>query len=390
MNLFKFKKTKNPSNTIAAAVPAISVPNNYSFFDNLRAQKEMLLYDELREKIPIIDAAIYKIVRLIGDFSIIHEDDSVSAQLEKFLKTVKVGGLGQGIEAFLSTYIDQLLVYGTAVGEMVIDWNNYQFAALYNASLENVQLCPSENPLEINIYQNTFNGNVNKIQNPELILISTINVKPGNIYGESILKGLPFISDILYQIYHTIGNNWKRVGDVRYAVTYKPDPNSDESSMAKERALAIADEWGKAMRSSSASDFVAVGDVQIKVIGADNQILDSQIPVRQLLEQIVAKLGIPPFLLGLSWSTTEKMSSQQADILTSELEYYRRRLEPIIMKICNLFLRMNGYSDNYQIIWGDINLQDAVELARARLQNAAAEKMELELKQLQKDNTQSI
>ena len=57
----------------------------------------------------------------------------------------------------------------------------------------------------------------------------------------------------------------------------------------------------------------------IKVIGADNQVLDSQVPVRQMLEQIVAKLGVPPFLLGLSWSTTERMSAQQADLLTSEL-----------------------------------------------------------------------
>lgn len=58
--------------------------------------------------------------------------------------------------------------------------------------------------------------------------------------------------------------------------------------------------------------------------------MDSDIPVRQLLEQIVAKLGLPPFLLGLSWSSTERMSSQQADILTSELEAYRRLLNPML------------------------------------------------------------
>ena len=49
------------------------------------------------------------------------------------------------------------------------------------------------------------------------------------------------------------------------------------------------------MKSGSVKDFVAVGDVDIKVIGADNQIPDSEIPVREMLEQIVAKLGIPPF-----------------------------------------------------------------------------------------------
>ena len=44
-------------------------------------------------------------------------------------------------------------------------------------------------------------------------------------------------------------------------------------------------------------DFVAVGDVEIKAIGADEQILDSEVPVRQILEQVVAKTGIPPFMV---------------------------------------------------------------------------------------------
>ena len=85
----------------------------------------------------------------------------------------------------------------------------------------------------------------------------------------------------------------------------------------------MAREWtaGDAGRSAPVSvrDFVAVGDVEIKVIGADGQILDSEVPVRQILEQLVAKTGLPPFLLGLSWSSTERMSKQQADLLTSEL-----------------------------------------------------------------------
>lgn len=81
----------------------------------------------------------------------------------------------------------------------------------------------------------------------------------------------------------------------------------------------IAAQWRNALSQSDGKvrDFVCVGDVDIKVIGADNQILDIQVPARQMAEQIVAKLGIPPFLLGLQWSTTERMSAQQADILTS-------------------------------------------------------------------------
>ena len=127
-------------------------------------------------------------------------------------------------------------------------------------------------------------------------------------------------------------------------------------------------------------DFVAVGDVSIKAIGADSQILDSEIPVRQMLEQIVAKTGIPPFMLGLSWSSTERMSSQQADLLTSELEAYRRVLTPVILKICKMFLLLNSIDDNPEIIWDDITLQDECELSKARLYDAHREKIQQELK----------
>ncbi|MCQ4772004.1 serine/threonine protein phosphatase, partial [Intestinimonas massiliensis] len=95
-----------------------------------------------------------------------------------------------------------------------------------------------------------------------------------------------------------------------------------ERTYAQERCRQIPQEWSAAMqagKNGGVRDFVAVGDVDIKVIGADNQVLDSEVPVRQILEQLIAKTGIPPFLLGLSWSSTERMSTQQADMMTSEI-----------------------------------------------------------------------
>ena len=109
------------------------------------------------------------------------------------------------------------------------------------------------------------------------------------------------------------------------------------------------------------------------MIGADNQILDSEVPVRQMLEQIVAKLSVPPFLLGLSWSTTERMSAQQADILTSELEYYRRILNAPIGRIVSVWQQIHGEDCPFEIIWDNINLQDELDLAKAGLYNAQAQ-----------------
>jgi hypothetical protein len=72
------------------------------------------------------------------------------------------------------------------------------------------------------------------------------------------------------------------------------------------------------------------------------------------------------------------MSSQQADILTSELEYYRRLLTPVIKKIAFAFLRLQGSDSDVEIVWDNINLQDETSLADARLKNAQAKKIEIE------------
>ena len=182
------------------------------------------------------------------------------------------------------------------------------------------------------------------------------------------------------KIYHTIGTNWERAGNIRYSVICKGGENMDPA-VAQERGKQVAAEWARAMeegKNGTVRDFVAVGDVQIRVIGGETPILDSQVPVRQMLEQLVAKTGLPPFLLGLNWSTTERMSTQQADLLTSELWALRRTVEPAIRKICRTFLAMEGLDNRVEILWDDISLQDITEQAKASMYLAQAEKAKAE------------
>ncbi len=211
---------------------------------------------------------------------------------------------------------------------------------------------------------------------PELLLVCALRPVPDALYGTSLLHGLPFVSGILLKIFAATGENWDRLGNVRFAVTYKPQNDAMDRAYAKERAMQVAKAWSEAMQpGTGARDFVSVGDVSIRVIGADCPIPDSEVPVRQMLEQILAKTGLPPFLLGLTWSSTERMSAQQADLLTSELESYRALLTPVLHKILRTFLRLSGFADEPQIEWNDVTLQDEVELARARLYDAQAKQL---------------
>ena len=79
------------------------------------------LYYALREAVPIIDAAIFKTVRLTGGFEVRCADERLQDKLDHFIRNVPVGGNQCGLESFVSTYFEQLLTCGTAVGEMVTD-----------------------------------------------------------------------------------------------------------------------------------------------------------------------------------------------------------------------------------------------------------------------------
>ena len=369
MSIFDKVGKRNVCKSTPQTSSSLPFENLCNYFPSGITQPD--LYRSLRDAIPVIDTAIYKLVRLTGGFSVKSYNGRNQKQLEEFVRNVNVGGAGKGLQQFIDTYFEQLLTFGTSVGEIVTD--NEGINSLYNVPIENISL--KRNPKNFNevlvCRPDSLSGTPVKYQ--DLVMYSTLNPEAGSITGNSILKGLPFVASILMKIYNSMGQNWERAGNLRYAVTYNPGSDMLDRAYAKERATQIASEWSNAMSGNGVKDFVAVGDVQIKVIGADGQILDSEIPVRQMLEQIIAKLSVPPFMLGISWSTTERMSSQQADALTTELTAYRRILTPVIEKICSLFLRFCGNSDGAEVIWDEITLQDAVEQARADLYRAQAQ-----------------
>ena len=373
MRLFSSKKDRTAAPQTCAAAQRLSLSGVMSG----GSPPEARLYKSLRERVPVIDAAIGKLVRLIGDFRLIGADDRATAQLRAFAERVRVGPAGVGLRQFVYSYFDQLLTYGIAVGEIVPCASGFGIAALYNAPLDAVELRYGDSPLDVRVFTRA-NGTPSEVERPELITYTLLDPEPGTLRGNSILSGLPFVSDLLMKVFECVGQNFERAGNVRFAVTYHPPGGSSVNS--KQKVEEISREWSRAMRDSAkVCDFISVGDVSVKAIGADNQVLDCDVPIRHILEQIVSKLGIPPFLLGLSWSTTERMSSQQADILTSELEYYRGLLTPVIVWACEKHLNCLGLDPEVRVDWSYINLQDETELASARLNNARAAQLEAEL-----------
>lgn len=342
---------------------------------------DVALYRSIREAVPLVDAAVGKLVRLCGGVRVRCGDAHAEEELDEFLRAVDIGHGQTGFNAFLESYLDSLLTCGRAVGEVVPDAEGRDIAAVLCHRVEQVQLREGATALDTRFWGYDRAGRLRELPRQELVLFTPLAPEPENPYGVSLLRSMPFMSELLVKIYYAMGQNWERCGNVRFAVVYKPQGEETDSTLARERAELLAQEWGGAMRaarSGSVRDFVSVGDVSIRAIGADNVMPDSEVPVRQILEQLVAKTGLPPFLLGLSWSSTERMSSQQADMLTSEITALRRSLTPMVERVCRLWLRLHGYGCRFAVEWDDINLQDMVEEARAELYREQARKLRKE------------
>ena len=340
---------------------------------------EIALYRAIREAVPIVDAAIWKLARLCGGVGVRCGDRKAQAGLEEFFRTVDTGWGQRGVQSFLDRYLDDLFTCGRALGEIVLTGDGREIAALLCASPEQVEVKIGDSPLDFRLCRAGL-GERQELPWQELLLFTPFQPTGDAPCGVSLLRSMPFMAGILLKIFQATGQNWERAGSLRFAVVCKP--GEGEEAFAQERCGQIAQEWSAAMqagREGFVRDFVAVGDVDIKVIGADSPVLDSEVPVRQILEQLVARTGIPPFMLGLSWSSTERMSAQQADLLTSEVTAIRRTVEPALCRVAELWLRLHGFGGEAEILWEDINLQDIVEEAKAELYRAQAEKLRREI-----------
>ena len=95
-----FKKKRNP----AAEVQIVSAQRGVSALQTLPNAVEPFekaLYDRLRFAVPVIDAALTKIIRLTGGFRVVCDDEDMQAELDSFL--VLQAGLSAALPITFST-----------------------------------------------------------------------------------------------------------------------------------------------------------------------------------------------------------------------------------------------------------------------------------------------
>lgn len=135
---------------------------------------DVRLYRAIREAVPVIDAAVMKIVRLTGGFRAVCSDEAAERELGRFLRTVEVGRSQRGIGAFLDCYLESMLTCGSAVGEIVTRGNR-DIAALVCGNVCDVQVREGKSPLDFVLCGRAESGLFEPMPYQELLLFTPFN-----------------------------------------------------------------------------------------------------------------------------------------------------------------------------------------------------------------------
>ena len=122
----------------------------------------------------------------------------------------------------------------------LLDAEGREIAAVLCADVSQVEVREGDNPLEFCLCGVDGGGRSVPLEYQDLLLFTPLNPEAGHPYGVSMLRSMPYLTGLLLKIYDAMGKNWDRCGNVRFAVTYKPQDGELDRGAAQERAEQIA------------------------------------------------------------------------------------------------------------------------------------------------------
>jgi hypothetical protein len=418
----KKHKTKDATSKVQIGLNNPQGPMTPYFNDYYHRKISGTFYEALREGIPVIDAAIRRLISLNGTIKIIGDNASIVRELEDFCLNVPVNDTQKGIHAFLENASNETFEQGFSMSEYIATKDMKDIAELRVADSKQIifrrnttgraepwyrhqsspgssRIITNPNSLVESILTAQFGqamligGMLEEKLNPANKLYFSINNENTNPYGVSLMRSMEFCAKLLATMQNSLGNVWERFGDPSYHVNYGLTKRSLSGETLEDRRKKIADDFNtsvRAKRAGKSADFVSAlnadDKMEIKVIGADNQVLDLEIPVRHVLEQIVGKTGLPAWMLGIYWSTTERMATLEVESILQDAKIRQLAMLPEFIKLFSTLLKMRGYRWNnvttsldkpgdWGIIFETPNLRDMVAQAQARFLNAQADMM---------------
>ncbi len=173
-------------------------------FSRIRDAQNLTIYAQLRESIPLVDAAIQKIKQFVG-CPVIEAADTTKAQIEGWMHTVVAGRVQTGFENWFSTWLDDMLTYGRTHTELVPNRAGNDIYALVPLPVPTIHLRPNTDGISLDLVQDfAFRGNLQPLP-PELMVSGYHDVRGDDPYGRSLLFGIPFIGEIYTGMVRALG-----------------------------------------------------------------------------------------------------------------------------------------------------------------------------------------
>lgn len=343
--------------------------------------QNLLLYEQLVELVPLVNAAIAKLVQLVG-CPVIEAEDDVQADIEEWLARLRVNRLQSGFANGFGTWLTAMLTYGRSHAEILLPAGRDDVYALQQLHTRSIELRPRADGYSLDVVQMQPLAGLPVTLNPRLMIHALYDVRNDNPLGNSLLYGLPFMLELYTTMARGLKATWERFGTPSFHVRYVPPEALSDPTGAQNRAYvsqigAAFEQWAKSRAKGEVRDFTTAGDIEIKVIGAEGEALDFSTPARSVAEQIVAKTGLPPHTLGLQWATTERLSSVQAQLLTETIDEIRRGVTGELQYLIALRQQLSGGSEEFAIGWPPVSLIDEMDTARAKLFDAQARQQQI-------------
>src|SRR4030042_798799 len=218
------------------------------------------------------------------------------------------------------------------------------------------------------------------LERPDYVHYLAFDQRQGHPEGYSLLYSCVYPSQVLVRWEKAFENYTQRFGDISLVGIFKGGQNTTATEIAKAKSdfLSQLSKLWQERRQGKAADLAmgipGGGDASIVSLGSDAKTNFSVDAIRMIVEQLIAKTGLLPYQLGISWSTTERMAKDQADILQAHIKWYRLKLNNVIKKITDTYLMLSGDAGGeYEIEWGNVLLLDETEQPRANFDTAAAD-----------------
>lgn len=340
-------------------------------------------YEFMREAVPFLDAGINKLCSLGGRVRIVGDNAKLVDELKEWYYNVPVNHVERGFQAFDKNFSGEAFEQGFAIAEFITDRKRTDIAGLVVADSKTIRFRRRKDG-SVEAGQRADGDQEERPLKWDNLMYFANEPENMNPYGTSKFRSLEFTSKVFATMHNALLNNWERWGDPSLHAHLKSagklNPDKLESMRKK-----VSDDLNtafRAKREGKSADLVTAAaldsELVVKVIGSDGKELQIEAPMRHVVENFVAKLGLPPWALGLHWSTTERLSDAEAEMILADVRTRQAAKGPLYYNLFRTLLLLRGRTwkpGDWGIEWEQVNLHDIFKQAQANFLNAQAEMM---------------